>query len=256
LQSPAIRANTCLWFDGEELLAFTFVDNFDNIFFDCLPDQLNLLGGEIVEWGVSRLGSEANTLDASCRENDIARVVFLERHGFVRTPIETMFMRRDLDAPIPNPVLPEGFVIRSLRGEEEAGAAAELHRLAFGTDYITTEVRLTWMRVPGYDPSLDLVATAPDGTFAAYCVCSIDHEQNQKTGRLEGQTDPVATHPHYQKLGLARALLLTGMNLLEERGMKTARLGTSSENVPMQKAAQSVGFYVDYKKIWFEKAKK
>jgi ribosomal protein S18 acetylase RimI-like enzyme len=87
-------------------------------------------------------------------------------------------------------------------------------------------------------------------------MCSISYEQNQVTGNLEGQTDPVATHPGYQKLGLARALLLTGLSLLKERGMKTASLGTSSDNIAMQKTARSAGFYMSHKKIWFEKVTK
>lgn len=254
LQSAVVQANTRLWFDDEQLIAFALVDEYDNLFFDCLPDHLDPLGDEMIEWGLSRLNSDSKTLDTNCRESDTARVAFLEKLGFARTPTETISMRRDLDEPIPDSVLPAGFTIRSVKGEEEAEALAELHRLAFGTDFVTTEARLTWMRVPEYDPNLDLVAIAPDGTFAAYCMCSISNEQNQTTGDLEGQTDPVATHPRYQKLGLARALLLTGLSLLKERGMKTAGLGTSGDNIAMQKTAQSVGFYISHKKIWFEKA--
>ena len=85
-------------------------------------------------------------------------------------------------------------------------------------------------------------------------MCPISNEQNQITGRLEGQTDPVATHPRYQNLGLARALMLKGLHLLKARGMKSASLGTSGDNIAMQKTARSVGFHIDHKKIWFEKA--
>lgn len=254
LQSAVVQANTRLWPGDERLIAFALMDEFNNLLFDCQPEKLNALGDEIVQWGSSRLNRGAKTLDTNCRESDTTRVVFLEKHGFVRTPTETIFMRRNLDEPIPIPALPAGFIIRPIKGEEEAGPLAELHRLAFGTDYITTEKRITWMRVPEYDASLDLVVTAPDGTFAAYCMCSINNERDQLTGILEGQTDPVATHPRYQRLGLARALLSTGLHLLKERGMKMAGLGTSGDNIAMQKTALSIGFYITHKKIWFEKA--
>ena len=254
LQSAVVQANTRLWFDDDQLIAFALVDEYNNLLFDCLPDQLDKLGDEMIEWGLRRLSSEAKSLDATCRESDTVRIAFLEKHGFVRTSTETIAMRRDLDKTIPNPILPAGFIIRSVKGEEEAEALAELHRLAFGTDHVTTEERITWMRVPEYDPSLDLVAIAPDGAFAAYCMCSISNEENQVTGALEGQTDPVAAHPRYQRLGLAKSLLLTGLRLLKERGMKTAILGTSGDNIAMQKTARSVGFYITHKKIWFEKA--
>lgn len=254
LQSAVVQANTRLWPGDERLIAFALVDEFNNLLFDCQPEKLNELGDDIVQWGSSRLNRGAKTLDTNCRESDTTRVVFLEKHGFVRTPTETIFMRRNLDEPIPIPALPAGFIIRPIKGEEEAGPLAELHRLAFGKDHITTEKRITWMRVPEYDASLDLVVTAPDGTFAAYCMCSINNERDQLTGILEGQTDPVATHPRYQRLGLARALLSTGLHLLKERGMKMAGLGTSGDNIAMQKTALSIGFYITHKKIWFEKA--
>lgn len=254
LQSSVVQANTRLWFDGENLIAFALVDEYNNLLFDCTPAHLESLGDEIVQWGVGCLKqSGALTLDANCRESDITRIFFLESHGFKRKNEETISMLRDLKQPIPEVDLPAGFVIRSVKGEEEASALAELHRSAFGSDYMTTGNRLAMMRVPEYDPSLDLVVVAPDGSLAAYCMCSISEEENQTTGQRIGQTDPVATHPRYQKLGLARSLLLTGLHLLKERGMEFAALGTSSENIAMQKTAESVGFYVTLRKIWFEK---
>jgi hypothetical protein len=54
-------------------------------------------------------------------------------------------------------------------------------------------------------------------------------------------------------MGLARALVLSGMRLLKERGMKSAHLGTSGENIAMQKTAQSVGFNLEYTNLWFSK---
>ncbi|MEW6242009.1 MAG: GNAT family N-acetyltransferase [Chloroflexota bacterium] len=254
LQSPVVQSRTRLWFDGEELVAFALVDEYNNLLFDCSPVNLEWLGDEIVQWGVDCLKpGGARTLDANCRESDITRIFFLESHGFKRKNEETISMLRDLIQPIPEAQLPAGFVIRSVKGETEASALAELHRAAFGSDYMTTENRLAMMRVPDYDPSLDLVVTAPDGSLAAYCMCSISEEENRATGRREGQTDPVATHPRFQKMGLARALLLKGLHLLKERGMDFAGLGTSSENTAMQKTAESVGFYVTLRKIWFEK---
>ena len=53
-----------------------------------------------------------------------------------------------------------------------------------------------------------------------------------------------ATHPDFQRRGLARALLLTAWHELKQRGMHTAVLGTSSENLAMQQVAQSVGFFI------------
>jgi hypothetical protein len=54
-------------------------------------------------------------------------------------------------------------------------------------------------------------------------------------------------------MGLSRALLLTGLRLLKARGMLSTHLGTSGDNIAMQKTAVSVGFKVEYRTIWFSK---
>ncbi|MCA9975702.1 MAG: GNAT family N-acetyltransferase, partial [Anaerolineales bacterium] len=135
----------------------------------------------------------------------------------------------------------------------EAAALAALHRAAFDTETMTVEERLATMHLPEYEAELDLVVIAPDGRFAAYCTCSISAEENARTGRNEGYTDPVATHPAFQRQGLARALLLTGLRMLQQRGVETAVLGTSSQNIAMQHVAASVGFQVQSTKLWFAK---
>ena len=60
--------------------------------------------------------------------------------------------------------------------------------------------------------------------------------------------------PDFQQQGLARALLLTGFHKLKQRGIDTAVLGTSSENIAMQRTAQAVGFRVQFTKLWFTKS--
>lgn len=107
------------------------------------------------------------------------------------------------------------------------------------------------MRTPEYNPELDLVAVAPDGALAAYCFCQISQQANARTGRNEGYTDPIVTHPRFQRRGLARALLLTGLRRLKQKGVEFAALGTSSENIAMQRTATSVGFGAQSTKLWF-----
>jgi len=154
--------------------------------------------------------------------------------------VRSLHLIRPLNEPIPTPRLPAGFAIRHVAGEHEVEALVALHRAAFGTENLTVEDRLSWMRTP-------------DGALAAYCMCHISHEENARSGRSEGYTDPIATHPAFQLRGLARALLLTGLDLLRQCRVKTAVLGTSSDNIAMQRTALSVGFCVQMTKLWFAK---
>lgn len=246
------RANTRLWFDATEPIGWAFVDEFNNLLWELDRRYVDRMGAQIVDWGETCIRKahargEAMSLDASCREDYAERIAFLRQYGFQQTEVTTIKMARLLSEPIPEPKLPQGFLIRPIAGTQEAEAVASMHRAAFGTEYMTTKNRLIIMSTSGYDPSLDLVVTAPDGTIAANCICSVDEVSKM------GNTDPVATHPQYQRLGLARALLLIGLQLLRERGLSSAHLGTSGQNIAMQTTAASVGFAVEYKTIWFSK---
>jgi len=255
---PAIQANTRLWFDKGQIIAFALVDSYNNLSFE-YQEANSDLQAEIVQWGVECIKrkphrvEEPLTLDASCREEDRDRIALLERHGFVRQAVRSLHLARPLREPIPQPTLPAGFEIRTLKGRDEVEEWVRLHRAAFGTERMTIEERLAMMSGTDYSPELDLVMTGPDGRLAAYCMCQIFREENARTGRNEGYTDPVATHPECQGRGLAKALLLTGLHLLQERGVETALMGTSSENETMQRAAMAVGFRVKSTTVWFAK---
>lgn len=252
LASATTRANMRLWFDDGQPIAWAYVDEYNNLSWELDDQYVEMIGTKIVEWGefcVRRklANGDTATLDTNCREDYTERISFLDRHGFEPTQGFNVSMTRQLTEPIPEPQLLQGFVIRPIAGIHEAESVAAMHRVAFGTDYMTTENRLVIMKTSGYDPSLDLVVVAPDGTIAGNCICSMNSTENR------GNTDPISIHPRFQRMGLARALLLTGLRLIKERGMKSAHLGTSGDNLAMQKTAEAVGFTIEYKTIWFSK---
>ncbi|MBI5563992.1 MAG: GNAT family N-acetyltransferase [Chloroflexi bacterium] len=254
------QKHTRLWLtlDGS-LDAFALVDAYNNLWFEMAATD-EPQAAQIIQWGVDDLCAsvpEADatlTLDTNCSDANPERLALLKQHGFVEQPLRTLHMTRLLSEPIPEPELPIGFTVRPIAGEGEAERVTALHQAAFGTDTLTLEDRLAIMRTPDYDPTLDLIVIAPAGELAGYCTCQINAGENARTGQQNGDTDPVAVHPAYQGRGLARALLLSGCHLLKQRGMDMAELGTSSENVAMQRAAEAAGFRVQSSKVWFARA--
>jgi len=264
LALPKIQACTHLWVDSTGLLVgFAILDSDQAsafLIFEISPDwEARQLESQMLNWAETCIRETRSpqgdvfTLETGVLSDNADRMSALEQVGFKRQTGGSVHMERSLSDPIDRPLLPDGFVIRPIRGEQEAGDWVRLHRAALGTETMTAEYKLAMMRTPGYDPHLDLLVVGPDGGLAAYCVCYINEDENYLAGQKNAYTDPIATHPDFQRRGLSKALLLTGMVLLKERGIHTARLGTSSLNNAMILTAQSVGFHITKTGFWYNK---
>jgi mycothiol synthase len=255
IQIPDIRSTMRIWQHSNRLTAFAYVDSGNNLRYEIAPGhRTEQLEQEILDWELdcvrqrnARTGQK-QTLDASCRADDLDTLSFLNKFGFKPEPIRTLHYSRTLARPTEEFQFPPGFSLRSVTGEDEVTALVSLHRAAFGTNNMTVEERLAIMRAPNYVHDLDLVVTAPNGDLSAFCICSFE-EGNKRTG----YTDPIGTHSHYQRLGLGKAILSAGLHFLQQRGATIAKLGTSSENIPMQKLAERLSFVCVLQDLWFSK---
>lgn len=92
------------------------------------------------------------------------------------------------------------------------------------------------MRFCQADNAIDFVVTTSDGRLVSSGIGSVD-----PVTKL-GEFDPVGTHQAFWRKGLAKALLLTGLHWMRGAGMETAVIRTEVDNIPAQKAYQSIGF--------------
>jgi len=132
----------------------------------------------------------------------------------------TQLNERDL-TDLEQPVLPDGFRFRTA---DEAGpqAAVQAHVDAWAPSTYTAEGYQGVRQTATYRGDLHVLVEAPDGTMAASTIMWLD--KANKTAEFE----PVGTHPGYRRLGLARAMLLCGMQLARAAGathMTVACLG-------------------------------
>lgn len=251
-----VRATLRIWNEGARILGFAYVDDFSNLWFDTVPEygDLEELNGEIIEWSVACVRNRKiesgglRTLDSSCSADDTNRIAILSGHGFRREEIRTLHYSRSLAEQIAHYPLPAGFLIRPMQGRDEVESLIALHQAAFGTANMSIEARLAMMSAPHYSHELDLVAVSPDGELAAFCVCGLEDPAHGL-----GFTDPIGTHPHYRRMGLAKALVSSGLIALRSMGANTVELGTSSENVAMQCLAHESGFLCVSEKLWFSR---
>ncbi|MEO6458695.1 MAG: GNAT family N-acetyltransferase [Chloroflexia bacterium] len=197
--------------------------------------------GEILAWATERAreaGREhglPTDLRAFSDQANSYQMAQLERQGF--TPARYFFqMRRPLKngEPVPEPQFPEGYTLRHVASDEDVKGWVDTFNLSFIDHWdfhpATIERRKHRMSAAYYRPDRDLIVVAPDGTFAAFCLCSIDDEHNKRNSVNEGWIDVLGTRRGFRKMGLGRAMLLAGLHKLKENGIDDAMLGVDADN--------------------------
>ncbi|MEZ4657842.1 MAG: N-acetyltransferase [Caldilineaceae bacterium] len=244
-----------IWAEGSEIVGFTYSFMFEVAFFAFTSPQFR---GSHVEVEMLRAASThtLRLIQASKRTDtavitdvyncDQVRIDLLTQLGFVYDRLWDYITERSLSEPIPQPVLPPGFTIRSATMDDYAQLAS-VRNHSFNSQWTPAVYRDHVMRRPHYRPENEIVAIAPDGRVAAFTVIWLDHLNKV------GQFEPVGTHSDFRRLGLARAIMLHGLALMQQRGMKHAAVEHLAENAPARELYRSLGFQKKYETLGFKK---
>ncbi|MGI8403776.1 MAG: GNAT family N-acetyltransferase [Thermomicrobiales bacterium] len=198
----------------------------------------------ILTWAADRLGVEATQRGAdlpffvSTRSDDSERLAAIRRAGFALADWSYVHMSRSLVQPIDNPALPDGFRIRSLRGESEVESYVATHRAAFGSTNMTVDWRQRTLRHRRYVPDLDLIAEASDGTMAAFCVGWL---LVSDAGTV-AQVEPLGVLPAFQRMGLGQAMLAEVFRRAQNLGARLIEVDAESYNSASRSLYESAGF--------------
>jgi ribosomal protein S18 acetylase RimI-like enzyme len=218
-----------LWFSADELVAWAWaflprqVKRNDGSVTDVTSASLSYqihpghtgLVDEVIGW-YDRVaaGLERTALPTTAEEFALTRWA---AHGYATdvaalgdTGDWTQLNQREL-IDLEQPVLPAGFRFRTA---DEAGpeAAVRAHLDAWSPSTYTAQSYEDVRQTAAYRGDLHVLVEAPDGTMAASTIMWLD--QANKTVEFE----PVGTHPDYRRLGLARAMMLHGMQLAKAAG--------------------------------------
>jgi mycothiol synthase len=178
--------------------------------------------------------------------SQLDRIALIKQDGFVESR-HFWNLSRSLHDITPAPELPAGFTIRAVDRAQEAQAWVDMHNQAFFGQWnfhpLTVESYQYRLQDPDYLPEIDLVAVDPDGKLASACYCSIDPTHNAFTGRQEGWVVLLFTSPDFQRRGLAKAMLLSGLARLQALKLDIAKIGVDSRNAfGAGRLYESVGF--------------
>ncbi|HEY9673004.1 MAG TPA: GNAT family N-acetyltransferase [Waterburya sp.] len=244
------------------------------LYFDIHPGwQGKALETEILQWGEERLGEVGRVQNLSlklltfCRNDRLDRLIRLEKQGFTHAR-SFLTMSCSLNQPISSPALPSGFTLRQFSSDGQCfqfplGDVKDWVQL-FNESFIdhwqhqdlTVETARHWLfNNPHCKPELNLVAVAPDGIFAAFCVGYINWDENALNRCNEGWIKVLGTRRGFRRMGLGRAMLLAQMQQFKAAGVEVVKLGVDAENLTSAtRLYQSVGFQPI--KTWLSYAKK
>jgi mycothiol synthase len=202
------------------------------------------LEAEIFAWAEAHLAvatadGARRQLDTFVYEYDTARQQLLTNLGYVKQPFGGVARRLHLaDYALTPPEVAPGYHLRTTQPNDLADCQriADLLNAAFNRDFHNAQEYQNFTRfAPSFRPELDLVAVAPDGSFAAYVGAPYD-EANRR-----GIFEPVCAHPQHRRRGLARALMLEGLRRLDALGATTVTVETG-DMIPANQLYDSLGF--------------
>ena len=236
-----------LWFDQQDRMqAIGWLDSPTEVSFTLHPALLNTSDGEtligqIVEWARDRsinLDQPLESpLDLTFDHSDpwlrsvATRLGFIDQHE----PLYIGF-RQSLDRTLPEPVLPPGFAVRAMTDDADIPARVAIHQDVWQSKKRTLERYLTLRQGCLYRADLDLVVTAPDGTFASYCLVWFDPVSSAAL------FEPVGARETFRRRGLTAGLLTTALHRLQAIGATTAFVGSRATNEASNRLYESVGF--------------
>jgi ribosomal protein S18 acetylase RimI-like enzyme len=246
--------NAGLWVNAEgQLQAWAVMQTpFWTIDYAYRPDADGDLHRQLLAWADRRARQALDTASGHpcwfvmAFASQVDRIRDLEEAGFAsqanvgEDSWSQVLLRRPAQTPIADTSLPAGFTVRPLAGESEVEAYVELHRAVFGTPNMTVAWRARTLRRPEYVPDLDLVAVAPDGHLAAFCICWL----SKNAEGASGQVEPLGVHEAHRGLGLGRALLAEGLRRLHRHGACQVYVETDSYRNAALELYESAGFRV------------
>jgi ribosomal protein S18 acetylase RimI-like enzyme len=224
-----------LWAEDERLVAWSWLQEGGELEYDVHPDRLHLLD-EIL--------ANPDARSAFAFAADGQRRAALERHGFTQPGDSMQYLVRDLPDPPEPPPLPAGFRYRTV-GAGDVPERVAIHQDVWAPSRLTepayAQVRTQWP----YRESLDCVIEAPDGRFAAYCLCWPDDAN--RVGELE----PVGVRAEFRRRGLGAAVCSFALSRLHEEGGRQAIVYCATE--PACALYASLGFRIHASLVSYSK---
>jgi GNAT superfamily N-acetyltransferase len=200
------------------------------------PDHPDLFD-DILEWFATQVPEgQRETSTRSANTDAISRLLQLGYSHVADAPWDLMNIRDVRD--IEEPSVPAGYHLKTMREVGDMAKRVAVHRAAWEPSTLTQERYAAVMSTWSYREDLDFVVEGPDGSLVASALGWYDEENRV------GEFEPVGTRPDHRRKGLARAVMLFGMQRFREIGATRAIVGCrGDDDYPVPKLVyESIGF--------------
>jgi GNAT superfamily N-acetyltransferase len=225
-----------LWLDGDRVVAWGRIELPASLEWQVHPESLALID-DVLDWFEAE--AETGRPTTSVRAANEPAAQSLRRRGWSVDPDAPWILlnARSLDE-VERARVPDGYRLTTLAEVPDLAARVAVHRAAFHPSRVTEESYANVVETWPYRSSLDCAVLADDGSFASYALGWLD-EQN-----AVGELEPVGTHPHHRRRGLASAVCLFALTQMRAAGAGQALVGSRGDAAyPVPKLVyESIGF--------------
>ena len=215
--------------DAGKVVAILCSENPDENIYIHAEREFRYLEDEMVD--VAEKQIITSTLNKSkiiiwCQSGDSYRESLLKKRGYQKQEIVAYMNWRDLNEPVPEVKMPEGYTLHNMVNEEGLDLQRKIDRMASAFDSKTypVEVYRNMQRGPSYRKEFDLYTTDSDGNVTSFCIIWYDEELNIC------DFEPVGTDAAHRRKGLGKATLNAGLRILKQAGVSRAYVGTAGDN--------------------------
>lgn len=244
--------NLRVWQDADGVITAWAVVQAPFWAIDIVADSVGGAYAEALDWAVGRARALRDDPDHGrpCwfvsaiedREHEARALTsagFADQTDVAQDPWSKVLLSR-LATPGIGVTPPDGYRVRPLSGDTDVPAYVALHQAVFGTKNMTEAWRARTLRQGRYRPELDLVAEAPDGSLAGFCIGWFDPKG--RAGRPCGQIEPLGVAAAHRGRGLSRALLAGCCDRLAELGAEAVIVETDNQRDAALAAYEAAGF--------------
>lgn len=183
------------------------------VYLEIHPDFRADIEDDMFAWAEQNLAGDS--LLTWVFDYDVTRQNLLRSRGYA--PTDALMVVRHMRMSHREILVPRIAAPYVLRSTEDtmadcARVAAVLNAGFNRTSHTAAEFHTFATESPSYRADLNLVAEAPDGTFAALVGLTIDTESGRAI------IEPVCTHPDHRRHGLAHTLIQEGMRRVQALG--------------------------------------